>query len=80
MPKFIDAAGAQREKAVLRISFDQRRKVTPERVFKAIAEALRPTGCPFCGLAGIDLILREDHVLPAGEGVQAVLEGSLTPG
>jgi hypothetical protein len=77
MPRFNDAIAPQRQKAVLRISFDQRHKVTPDRVFKAIAEALRPTGCPACGLAGIDLILREDLVLPAGEGVQAVLEGSL---
>ena len=60
--------------------FDQERGVTPDRIFKALAEALRPTGCPACGLAGIDLILREDHILPVGEGVQAVLEGSLVRG
>ena len=81
MPSNLDNV-KPRPRAQLRISFDQDREVTPDVVFKAIAAALRPTGCPMCGLAGVDIILREDVILPGSDGPQsppwaAVLEGGL---
>src|SRR5689334_1749609 len=45
-----------------RVSVDivVRKNFTLDDTMKVIAAALRPTGCPMCGLQGIDLRLRGD--------------------
>lgn len=70
-------------KALLRISFSEDRDVKPEEFFAAIEAALRPTGCPMCGLAGVDIVLRRDTLLTASRFDPdprpwfALLEGTL---
>jgi hypothetical protein len=60
---------------VLNVSFSRKAKVTVADVRDILAKALAPTGCPTCGLGGLDVILRKDDIIAAQPGAWvAVLE------
>ena len=68
------------ETAKLKISFNQKRLPTLYDVQKALEEILRPSGCPNCGLGGIDIILRLDQLINPAEQFVAVVEGEILQG
>jgi len=69
---------ARRPTALLRICFPKQRPPRLDEVFKAIEQALRPTGCLTCGFDGLDFLLRLDTVIgPDPAQFVATLEGEL---
>jgi hypothetical protein len=69
---------ARRPTALLRVSFPKQRPPKLEDVFRAIEQALRPTGCTGCGFDGLDFLLRLDPVIgPDPAQVVTILEGEL---
>ncbi|MCI0388739.1 MAG: twin-arginine translocation signal domain-containing protein [Acidobacteria bacterium] len=69
---------ARRPTAVLRLSFPKQRPPKLDDVFRAIEQALRPTGCTACGFDGLDCCLRLDTIIgPDPEQFVATLEGEL---
>ena len=72
------APTARRPTALLRVSFPKQRPPKLDEVFKAIEQALRPTGCLTCGFDGLDFLLHLDTIInPAPEQFVAILEGEL---
>ncbi len=68
------------ETAKLKISFDQRKLPKLYDVQKALEEILRPSGCPNCGLGGIDIILRLDQLINPADRFVAIVEGEILQG
>jgi hypothetical protein len=69
---------ARRPTALLRVCFPKQRPPKLEDVFRAIEQALRPTGCTGCGFDGLDFLLRLDTIIgPDPEQFVATLEGEL---
>jgi anaerobic selenocysteine-containing dehydrogenase len=73
-------AKARPETAKLKVSFDQRRLPKLYDVQKALEDILRRSGCPNCGLGGIDILLRLDELINPAENFVAVVEGSILQG
>jgi hypothetical protein len=72
------APTARRPTALMRISFPKQRQPRLDEVFKAIEQALRPTGCLTCGFDGLDFLLRLDTVIgPDPAQFVTTLEGEL---
>ena len=72
------APTARRPTALLRLSFPKQRPPKLEDVFRAIEQALRPTGCLTCGFDGLDFLLRLDTIIgPDPAQFVATLEGEL---
>jgi len=68
----------RRPTARLRLCFSKQRPPKLEDVFRAIEQALRPTGCLTCGFDGLDFLLHLDTIInPAPEQFVAILEGEL---
>ncbi|MEE9383255.1 MAG: hypothetical protein V3V08_07560 [Nannocystaceae bacterium] len=65
----------------MRVSFSVRHKVRLEDIQEALFQVLDQTGCPTCGLNGLDLRFGLDEVLPLKTSVptQAVMETGLLP-
>lgn len=68
------------ETAKVRISFDQRKLPKLYDLQKALEEILRPSGCPNCGLGGIDILLRLDQLINPADRFVAIVEGEILPG
>ena len=68
------------ETAKLKISFDQRKLPKLYDVQKALEDILRPSGCPNCGLGGIDIILRLDQLINPADRFVAIVEGDILQG
>ncbi len=68
------------ETAKIRISFDQNRLPKLYDVQKSIEDILRRSGCPNCGLAGIDILLRLDELINPAERFMAIAEGEVLRG
>jgi hypothetical protein len=68
-------AKARPETAKIRVSFDQNRLPKLYDVQKAIEDILRRSGCPNCGLGGIDILLRLDELINPAERFMAIAEG-----
>ena len=69
---------ARRPTALMRICFPKQRPPKLEDVFRAIEQALSPTGCTGCGFDGLDFLLRLDPVIgPDPAQVVTILEGEL---
>lgn len=68
------------ETAKLKISFDQKKLPKLYDVQKALEDILRPSGCPNCGLGGIDIILRLDQLVNPADRFVAVVEGEILQG
>jgi hypothetical protein len=69
---------ARRPTALMRICFPKQRPPKLDEVFKAIEQALRPTGCLTCGFDGLDFLLRLDPVIgPDPAQIVTILEGEL---
>ena len=62
--------------AVLRLAFDRKGTVHIKEVKDLLAKILGHTGCPTCGLGGLDIVLRRAEILGARPFV-ATLEGQL---
>jgi hypothetical protein len=72
------ALAPRRPTALMRICFPKQRPPRLDEVFKAIEQALRPTGCTGCGFDGLDFLLRLDPVIgPDPAQVVTILEGEL---
>lgn len=65
------------ESAKLRVSFDFNKQPKLYELQKALEDILRPTGCPNCGLGGIDIYLRLDQLINPAERFMAVAEGQI---
>ncbi|HEX4950763.1 MAG TPA: hypothetical protein VFZ34_29140 [Blastocatellia bacterium] len=63
------------ETAKLKISFDHQKLPKLYDVQRAIEDILRRSGCPNCGLGGIDIILRLDELINPADRFVAVVEG-----
>jgi hypothetical protein len=62
--------------AVLRVAFDSQRAVKIDEVRFVLERILGQTGCPTCGLGGLDIILRKADILAAKpRPFTATLEG-----
>jgi hypothetical protein len=62
--------------AVLRIAFDERREIVSKDLHGILKEILGQSGCPACGLVGVDLVLRKGPIInPVGDPFVATLEG-----
>jgi hypothetical protein len=69
---------ARRPAALMRVSFPKQRPPKLEDVFRAIEQALRPTGCTGCGFDGLDFLLRLDTIIgPDPEQFVTTLEGEI---
>lgn len=68
-------AKARPETAKIRVSFDQNKLPKLYDVQKAIEDILRRSGCPNCGLGGIDILLRLDELINPAERFMAIAEG-----
>ena len=73
-------AKARPETAKLRVSFDQQRLPKLSEVQDALASILRRSGCPNCGLGGIDVLLRLDQIINPQDRFIAVVEGEIFQG
>jgi hypothetical protein len=73
-------AKARPETAKLKVSFDQRRLPKLYEVQQALEDILQRSGCPKCGLGGIDIILRLDELINPADKFVAVVEGSILQG
>lgn len=73
-------AKARPETAKLRVSFDQQRLPKLSEVQDALATILRRSGCPNCGLGGIDVLLRLDQIINPQDRFVAVVEGEIFQG
>ncbi|HEY0708243.1 MAG TPA: hypothetical protein VGG33_15670 [Polyangia bacterium] len=49
--------------AVLRVAFDAQRTVKIDEVRGLLERLLGQTGCPTCGLGGLDIVLRKGDIL-----------------
>ena len=68
----------RRPTALLRLCFPKQRPPKLDEVFRAIEQALRPTGCLTCGFDGLDFLLRLDTIInPDPTQFVATLEGEL---
>ncbi|HEY0715352.1 MAG TPA: hypothetical protein VGF45_21910 [Polyangia bacterium] len=62
--------------AVLRVAFDSQRTVKIDEVRWVLERFLGQTGCPTCGLGGLDIILRKTDILAERpRAFTATLEG-----
>lgn len=62
--------------AVLRVAFDSQRTVKIDDVYALLDRLLSPTGCPTCGLGGIDIVLRKCDIFAVKpRAFVATLEG-----
>ena len=68
-------AKARPETAKIRVSFDQRKLPKLYDLQKALEDILRRSGCPNCGLGGIDILLRLDELINPAERFMAIAEG-----
>lgn len=68
------------ETAKLKISFDQQKLPKLSELQDALANILRRSGCPNCGLGGIDVILRLDQIINPVDRFVAVVEGEIQQG
>lgn len=73
-------AKARPETAKIRVSFDQNKLPKLYDVQKSIEDILRRSGCPNCGLAGIDILLRLDELINPAERFMAIAEGEVLRG
>lgn len=73
-------AKARPETAKIRVSFDQRRLPKLYEVQKSLEEILRHSGCPNCGLGGIDILLRVDELINPADRFMAIAEGEVLQG
>lgn len=73
-------AKARPETAKIRVSFDQNKLPKLYDVQKALEDILRRSGCPNCGLGGIDVILRLDELINPAERFVAIAEGQIIQG
>lgn len=68
-------AKARPETAKIRVSFDQNKVPKLYDVQKALEDILRRSGCPNCGLGGIDILIRLDELINPAERFMAIAEG-----
>lgn len=68
------------ETAKLKVSFDQRRQPKLAEVQDALADIFRRSGCPNCGLGGIDVLLRLEQIINPQDRFVAVVEGEILQG
>ena len=68
--------------AVMRVSFDARERVHVKHLQEALVQVLERSGCPSCGLVGLDIRLGLDDIVTVDPGLAAtaVLEGGQLPG
>jgi len=70
-------AKARPETAKIKVSFDQIRQPKLYDLQKSLEDILRRTGCPNCGLGGIDILLRLDELINPAERFMAIAEGEV---
>ena len=70
-------AKARPETAKIKVSFDQIRQHKLYDLQKSLEDILRRTGCPNCGLGGIDILLRLDELINPAERFMAIAEGEV---
>lgn len=75
--RFSLVAKPRLETAKLKISFDQRHLPKLSEVQRTLEEILSRTGCPNCGLGGIDVILRLDEIINPNDRFAAIVEGEI---
>ncbi len=75
--RFALLAKPRLETAKLKISFDQRQLPKLSELTRTLEEILGRTGCPNCGLGGIDIILRLDEIINPNDRFAAVVEGEI---
>lgn len=68
-------AKARPETAKIRVSFDQNKLPKLYDVQKALEDIFRRSGCPNCGLGGIDIHIRLDELINPAERFMAIAEG-----
>lgn len=66
---------ARPETTKIRVSFDQNKLPKLYEVQKALEDILRRSGCPNCGLGGIDILIRVDELINPAERFMAIAEG-----
>ncbi len=81
-PDGIPAVKLHPGKATLRLSFDSRKQPGIYDIQELIVRTLGRTGCPTCGLVGLDIRLGLDEIIQPDSGLaaNAVIEGGRLPG
>jgi anaerobic selenocysteine-containing dehydrogenase len=67
----------RRATATMRVSFSQKRRPNLDDIFRVLKGAFDETGCTYCGLGGVDVILRLDEIINPQVPAVVLVEGEL---